>query len=328
MSTDFCIPSELLKNAFRKRESLFNDPDTDAYRLFNGFYEGCPAFSIDRYGKTAVILWQSKKIQPDRELCSGLRETCFAGLPGIDCVLIKNRYAADEAAKRGIVWEGEQPARSIREWGAAYSIDLQVNKDCGFYLDSSLLRKWLLENASGKRVLNTFAYTGSLGDAAAAGGALSVTQTDINHNYLASRHSGQEYIFGDFFHVSAELRRAERLFDLVILDPPFFARASRGAAVDQAHNAAALINKIRPLAAHNGKIIVLNNALFLSGKEFLSEIESLCGPYLSLSRIIPVPDSFFGFSAIEGKDLPADPAPFSHPTKIVVLDVRRKDGRG
>lgn len=321
------IDFDLLKDAFHKRDALFSDTETNAYRLFNGFYEGCPAFSVDRYGDTAVILWQSKHAQPDQELLAGLRETCLNELPGIGCVLFKNRYAADESAKKGKAVSGEHPARSVREWGVTYSIDLQVNKDCGFYLDSSLLRKWLLENARGKRVLNTFAYTGSLGDAASAGGALSVTQTDINHNYLAARHSDQEYIFGDFFHVSAMLRRADRLFDLVILDPPFFARAGRSAVVDQARNAAALINKIRPLAAHDGKIIVLNNALFLSGKDFLSRIETLCDPYLSISQIIPVPGSFFGFSPIRGEDLPADPAPFNHPTKIIVLDVRRKDGK-
>ena len=170
-------------------------------------------------------------------------------------------------------------------------------------------------------------YTGSLGDASEAGSALSVTQTDLNHNYLTGRKGSQEYLFGDFFHVTAALRRSDRLFDLIILDPPFFANAGRNAKVDQARNAAALINKIRPLAAHGGKIIVLNNALFLSGRDFLAQIEPLCGECLSVSELIPVPDSFTGFTDISSAHYPADPAPFNHPTKIVILDVRRKDGR-
>ena len=319
--------SGLLTAAFQKRAALFSDPDTDAYRLFNGFCEGFPSVSIDRYARTAVILWMDRKAAPGKEMLSFLCRVCLDSILGIDSVLFKNRFGRTAEEKNGILLHGESAADSVREWGVSYPVNLQLNKDCGFYLDSSLLRRWLLRNAAGKRVLNCFAYTGSLGDAAEAGGALSVTQTDLNHNYLRARHSSQEYILGDFFHVASSLRRAERLFDLIILDPPFFAGTGRGGKVDLARNAAALINKIRPLAAHGGKIITVNNALFLSGKDFLAQLEGISGPWLSVSEIIPVPDSFFGFEPIGGNILPADPAPFSHPTKIAVLDIMRKDER-
>lgn len=317
----------LVSDAFRKRSVLFDDSGTNAFRLFNGFCEGCPGFSIDRYGSTAVILWARKNKSPDRELLTMLQELCLEKIPGTDSVLFKNRYAADPEEKKGVLLSGSAPARTIREWGVEYAVDLRLNKDCGFYLDSALLRKWLLEQAAGKRVINTFAYTGSLGDAAAAGGAVSVTQTDLNPNYLCARYSDQEYLFGDFFHVTASLRRSGRLFDLIILDPPFFANAGRSAKVDQARNAAGLLNKVRPLAAHGGKIIVLNNALFLSGKDFLAQIEPLCGDCLSVAEIVPVPGAFYGFSPVSPEHYPADPAPFNHPTKIMILDVRRKDER-
>ena len=87
---------------------------------------------------------------------------------------------------------------------------------------------------------------------------------------------------------------------------------------------AALVNKIRPLAANGGKIVVVNNALFLSGKDFLAQLQTLSGEYLSLGEIIPVPDSFIGGSSADSGLLPADPAPFNHPTKIIVFKVRRK----
>lgn len=319
--------SELLSDAFRKRASLFSDPDNTAYRLFNGFCEGYPDITVDRYGTSAVILWNGKRTQPDETLRKQLRDLCLAQIPSIDSVIFKNRWSGDPEEKKGVFLSGNSPAKSIREWGIDYEVDLLVNKDCGFYLDSALLRRWLLTNCGGQRVLNTFAYTGSLGDAAAAGAALSVTQTDLNRNYLSVRKAAQEYLFGDFFHVTAGLRRSGRLFDRIILDPPFYANAGRNAKVDQARNAAALINKIRPLAAHEGKIIILNNALFLSGRDFLAQIEPLCGEWLSLSEFIPVPDSFFGFVSPASARYPADPAPFNHPTKIVILDVRRKDGR-
>ena len=317
----------ILMSAFEKRKPLSADPDTNAYRIFNGFCEGCPDFSIDRYGVTAVILWTAKKRRPDPETLNYLCELCLENIPGVESVLFKNRYDLSAEIKKGVLLAGKQAEQTVREWGVSYPVSLQLNKDCGFYLDSSLLRKWLLKNAVGRRVLNTFAYTGSLGDAAAAGGALSITQTDLNSNYLSSRHSSQEYIIGDFFHVTSALRRSDRLFDMIILDPPFFAKAGRGGKVDPARNITALINKIRPLAAHNGKIVSISNALFLSGKDYLAQIESLCGPWLSVSEIIPVPGSFFGYDSISPNGLPADPAPFNHPTKIIVLDVLRKDER-
>ena len=317
----------ILMSAFEKRKPLSADPDTNAYRIFNGFCEGCPDFSIDRYGVTAVILWTAKKRRPDPETLNYLCELCLENIPGVESVLFKNRYDLSAEIKKGVLLAGKQAEQTVREWGVSYPVSLQLNKDCGFYLDSSLLRKWLLKNAVGRRVLNTFAYTGSLGDAAAAGGALSITQTDLNSNYLSSRHSSQEYIIGDFFHVTSALRRSDRLFDMIILDPPFFAKAGRGGKVDPARNITALINKIRPLAAHKGKIIAISNALFLSGKEYLAQIESLCGPWLSVSEMIPVPESFFGFEAVAPKELPADPSPFNHPTKIIILDVLRKDER-
>lgn len=319
--------SALLNTAFRKRKALFSDPDTDAFRMFNGFCEGFPSFSIDRYASTAVILWTDKKAVPGAELLPFLSRICLEGIPGVESVLFKNRFGRTAEEKNGVLLHGEKVSDRIREWGVSYPVDLRLNKDCGFYLDSALLRRWLLNNAAGKRVLNCFAYTGSLGDAAHAAGALSVTQTDLNHNYLSTRHSDQEYILGDFFHVASSLRRAERLFDLIILDPPFFAGTGRGARVDLARNTAALINKIRPLAAHRGKIITVNNALFLSGKEFISQLESLSGPWLSVSELIPVPGSFYGFAPVSPETLPADPAPFDHPTKIAVLDILRKDER-
>ena len=313
--------------AIRRRETLFSDLETNAYRLFNGFYEGCPEFSIDRYGNTAVILWTGKHAVPSAEEIQSLAHLCIDTVPGIETVLFKNRYSPDPEEKKGTLIVGENPAKNIHEWGVSYPLELRLNKDCGFYLDSALLRRWLIQNAAGKRVLNTFAYTGSLGDAATAGGALSVTQTDLNRNYLSARNSSQEYLFGDFFHVMASLRRSNRLFDIIVLDPPFFANAGRSAKVDQAGNSAALVNKIRPLAADSGKIVVVNNALFLSGADFLSQMEALCGDYLSISEIIPVPESFYGFTPIDPEKLPADPTPFNHPTKILVLEARRKDHR-
>jgi 23S rRNA (cytosine1962-C5)-methyltransferase len=89
-----------------------------------------------------------------------------------------------------------------------------------------------------------------------------------------------------------------------------------------------LLNKARPLVADGGQLVLVNNALFVSGAEQMALIEAACSDgYLTLERTIAVPDDVVGLSPSSSAALPADPAPFNHPTKIAILAVKRKDGR-
>ena len=89
-----------------------------------------------------------------------------------------------------------------------------------------------------------------------------------------------------------------------------------------------LINKVRPLIAHNGTLVVINNALFTSGAVFMGELEALtASDYLAFERIIPIPEDITGFPETIQTPPPTDPAPFNHPTKIAILRVFRKDKR-
>ena len=120
------------------------------------------------------------------------------------------------------------------------------------------------------------------------------------------------------------MKKQGDLFDVVILDPPYFSVTEKGR-VDQANETTRLVNKVRPLLRDGGKLVVVNNALFLSGRDFMNSIEQLCvDGYLTVEEIIPVPQDAVGFPETPGKGLPADPAPFNHSTKIVVLKVMRK----
>ena len=88
---------------------------------------------------------------------------------------------------------------------------------------------------------------------------------------------------------------------------------------------ARLINKARPLVADDGRLVVVNNALYLSGADYLNSLEALCADgYLSIERLIPVPPDCTGTSKTRQRSLPADPVPFNHATKIAVLRVKRK----
>jgi 23S rRNA (cytosine1962-C5)-methyltransferase len=209
-----------------------------------------------------------------------------------------------------------------------------MNQDASFYLDTRNLRNWLLENAKGWNLLNTFAYTGSLGVAGLSGGAEYVIQTDRSKKFLAlSRQSamlnhldlGKMKLRGtDFFNEVARLKRERALFDCVIIDPPFFSTTSQGT-VDLVNESTRLINKVRPLIKDGGRLVTINNALFLSGKDYMQSLEALCqDAYLSIERIIPIPEDITGFPETMIGHPPADPAPFNHSTKIVILRIKRK----
>lgn len=320
--------------AIHRRDSL--SEVTDVIRLFNGFYEGFPDLVLDRYGPALVVFDHCEDGIP-AELLDGIVQWALGNLPSLQSVMLKGRRQPDEGKRKGILIAGELLPDSVMELGVRYALDLRMNQDASFYPDTRELRKWLLAHSAGKRVLNTFAYTGSLGAAAGVGGAVHVAQTDLSRkflrlarrswtlNHLESSYS--DIIPGDFFKVTARLRRAERLFDIIILDPPFFSTTLAGR-VDLQAGMTRLINKVRPLTAHEGILVVINNALFLSGRAFEAELDRLCqSEYVSFEGIIPVPEDITGYPETIVAPPPADPAPFNHSTKIALLRATRKDGR-
>ena len=246
--------------------------------------------------------------------------------------ILKQRNGITQEDKRGALLFGDAPDTKINEHGVWYALDLAMNRDASFYLDTSLLRKWLIENMKGKSVLNTFAYTGSFGVAALAGGASRVVQVDHNHRFLDLARKSyalngysinrNDLLALDFFPAVSRFKTGKQTFDCVILDPPFFSSTPKGK-VDQEKESARLINKVRPLINDGGYLVAINNALYVSGKEYMQTLEELCKDgYLKIEELIPVPEHFVGYRQV-GKPI-TDPAPFNHSTKIAVLKVRRK----
>ena len=84
-----------------------------------------------------------------------------------------------------------------------------------------------------------------------------------------------------------------------------------------------MINKVRPLIRDDGYLIAINNALYISGKEYMQTLETLCEDgYLKIEELVPVPEDFVGYSR-SGPEI-TDPTPFNHFTKIAILKVKRK----
>ena len=323
--------NERLDRATAARTHFFDERHVNAFRLFNGFIEGCPELVIDLYGKTGLIHHYGAPTEIDA--VTAAQRWLLAQLPWIETVVVKARKGANDQEKRGVVTFGRRPDRKVREHGVWYSADLLMNRDASFYLDTRNLRRWILDNLDGKTVLNTFAYTGSLGVAAVAAGATRVIQSDLNRQFLNVAKTShtlngfpidkKTFVSADFFPYMNRLKRAGERFDCVIVDPPFFSRTRRGT-VDLAKNVTRLVNKVRPIVNHGGQIVVINNALFFSGRDFWAALQSLCGPYVEIAGRVDVSADFTGYPSTRLTPPITDPAPFNHSTKIAILNVFHK----
>ena len=250
---------------------------------------------------------------------------------------IKERDQKSDKDKNGIFLFGMEIIQFVQENAVKYAVHPLLNQDSSFYIDTRNLRIWLKENLAGKDIVNTFAYTGSLGVAALAGGTNKVIQSDLNSKFLdLARLSAQlngispsrhVLMTGDFFRVISRLKNENKLFDCAIIDPPFFSSTQAGK-LELLNDSIRLVNKVRPIIRHQGIIVLVNNSLFLSGADFYHQVQSLCeSGYVAIKETIPIAQDIAGFPDTVVSSPPTDPYPFNHSTKIVVLNINRKDER-
>lgn len=329
--------AHLVDNAIAARVHLFDERHETAFRLFNGHLEGDARFVLDVYAKTLVLHNYDEPLDNDDATLRALQEQLLTQLPWLNVITIKERKGATDEARQGRILYSTQNAQVdswIREHGVRYAVDLLMNQDASFYLDTRLLREWLIRNSEEKTVLNTFAYTGSLGVAAQAGGAARVLHTDLNRRFLNVAKTSyslngfpvdrKNFQTGDFWPFVNGLKKRNERFDCVILDPPFFSNTPHGT-VDLNQNTVRLINKVRPVVRSEGKLVVVNNALYLSGAEYMQSLESLCQDgWVAVDTLIGVPEDITGYEATRRSEPVTDPAPFNHSTKIVILTIRHR----
>jgi 23S rRNA (cytosine1962-C5)-methyltransferase len=326
--------TSLLEKALASRAALIDPKHESAFRLFNGFTEGCPDIVIDLYALTTVIHNYANDANQGALLVEEARQFLNTSLNWLRAGIVKTRNGVTAEDKRGKLLFGTEMDRKIKEHDTWYAVDLLLNRDSSLYLDTRNLRKWIIENLRGKSVFNSFAYTGSFGVAALKGGASQIVQVDLNREFLNIAQESYSlngfpikkggFIPRDFFEQVGNMKREKKSFDCAIIDPPFFSTTSKGK-VDQEKESARLINKVRPLINDGGYLIAINNALFVSGKEYMQTLESLCKDgYLKIKELIPVPEDFTGYPETRVGNPVTDPAPFNHSTKIAILDVKKK----
>ncbi len=313
-------------------------PHTQALRLFNGYTEGFPRVAVDLYG-TTLVLHDATSRAGDRDALQALVDAARAAMPWLTTALWKRRESVSQDERNGNLLFGTeaQLTRKVQEDGVWYTTRLTLNRDASLYLDTAPLRAWAKRTLQGKRVLNAFAYTGSLGVAAMAAGAERVVHNDLNNTFLTVAKDSyalnrfpvakKDFMAGDFFDVIGRLKREAPLFDCVFVDPPFFSVTEKGR-VDLEQDMERLLDKVRPLIAHGGFLVAINNGVFVPGVEFQKTLDAVCaGGYSTFEARLDVPQDFVGYADTKLAGLPIDPAPFNHSTKIAVLKVVRKDGR-
>jgi|694.fasta_scaffold07153_16 23S rRNA (cytosine1962-C5)-methyltransferase len=222
---------------FRRALNLVGNPQTTGYRLVHGEGDELPGLVIDVYGDTAVVqshshgMWRLRStiediIQSDQQL--GVKQVVFRR--------VESQLEADETT------EGKEPdvlvpepsqVVSFQENGLRFLADVTGGQKTGFFLDQRVNRMKVRDYAAGKNVLNAFCYTGAFSVYAFAGGAESVVSVDASkpaidlcrQNVVANFASRQHHTeVADCF---SYLGQIPDTFDLIVLDPPAFAKHQR-----------------------------------------------------------------------------------------------------
>lgn len=226
-----------LKDAFGKRSHFFQRSETTAFRVFNGEGDGIGGLTIDYFDGYYVITWYSKGIYHFREFIID----SLKNLVEYKAIYQKKRF--DESGKYieeddFVAGErGEFPI-IVKENGVNISVYLNESAMVGVFLDQKDVRKTLRDVYSkGKRVLNTFSYTGVFSVFAALGGATKTTSVDLANRSKSKtieqfevngiNAETQDIIVEDVFKYFKYAAKKGLLFDVVILDPPSFARSKK-----------------------------------------------------------------------------------------------------
>lgn len=216
----------------RQRLGLVDSAKTNTYRLVYAEGDGLPGLIIDVYGGTAVLqahsigMWQAR-----HEIAAALKEVMGARLLAVyDKSAESLPQKAPVKAENGYIL-GEGPGKGeVLENGNRFSIDWAGGQKTGFFIDQRANRALLGDFVADKKVLNTFCYTGGFSVYALKAGAalvhsvdvskkaIELTDENIELNGQAERHASFAMDTFDFF------RDQEEVYDVVVLDPPAFAK--------------------------------------------------------------------------------------------------------
>lgn len=212
----------------RKKLGYFNDPGTNCCRLVNAEGDQLPGLIIDWYDGTAVIQSHSSGIRNSLE---DIKEALKNVLDNsISAVYHKSSYP-DRGENTGEYLYGNAPLKSIiRENGLFFNIDWETGQKTGYFLDQKENRMFLRKFAKGAKVLDAFCYSGGFSVNALQGDAEWVDAVDISPlaSALTENNLALNHFEGKFNAINSDVLKhlvaSRSVYDLIILDPPAFAK--------------------------------------------------------------------------------------------------------
>lgn len=217
--------------ALRKNLGLTDNQETNVFRLIHGEGDLLPGLILDYYHGTAVIQTHHVGMHRHvREISDALRAVLGEKLKGV-----YDKSAETLPKNLGIesnewIW-GKAETDLVQEYGSTYRIDWEKGQKTGFFIDQRENRKLVSTYSKGKKVLNTFCYSGGFSVLALNEGASEVHSVDISSKAieLTEQNVGLNPGFaGKHQSIVADvvkyIREIGDDFDLIVLDPPAFAK--------------------------------------------------------------------------------------------------------
>lgn len=220
-------------NASALRRQFISLDTTNSYRLIHAEGDFMPGIIVDVYKNVAVM----QLLVEGTVRLQTLLVKCLQNL-NISCVYLKNKTNSNQLEnmeqRSGWLTEAGQNPLEITEHNLRFLVDVETGQKTGFFIDQRENRLLLQQLSMGKKVLNAFCYTGGFSIYALAGGATEVISVDISKPAIAmcEQTAALNFENTDHHHALAAdcfeyLRRQGEAFDIIVVDPPAFAKNAR-----------------------------------------------------------------------------------------------------
>ena len=270
----------LFRQAKEKRKAYYQDELTTAFRLFNQEGDGFGGMTVDLYGDYAVFSWYNSYVYQIRKVISEAFRQVFPEVLG---AYEKIRFKGLDYESAHVYGQEAPDFFTVLENGVLYQVFMNDGLMTGIFLDQHEVRGSLVDGlAMGKSLLNMFSYTAAFSVAAAMGGASQTTSVDLakRSRELSQAHfqangistDDHRFIVMDVFEYFKYAKRKGLTYDVIVLDPPSFAR-NKKQTFSVAKDYHKLISQSLEILNPEGIIIASTNAANVSRQKFTEQID-------------------------------------------------------
>ena len=270
----------LFRQAKEKRSAYYQDELTTAFRLFNQEGDGFGGLTVDLYGEYAVFSWYNSYVYQIRKLISEAFRQVFPEVLG---TYEKIRFKGLDYESAHVYGQEAPDFFTVLENGVLYQVFMNDGLMTGIFLDQHEVRGSLVDGlAMGKSLLNMFSYTAAFSVAAAMGGASQTTSVDLakRSRELSQAHfqangistDDHRFVVMDVFEYFKYAKRKGLTYDVIVLDPPSFAR-NKKQTFSVAKDYHKLISQSLEILNPGGIIIASTNAANVSRQKFTEQID-------------------------------------------------------